>query len=430
MSDEPGGGGDPSPIETPPLKLRHNRDFVLLWTGQAMSEFGGAVAGFAYPLLILAVTGSAFAAGLVAAVRTVTTLLFRLPAGSLVDRLDRRRIMVVSDTGRLLVAAVVAALVVFDRLDLAQLLALTVVDATLNMLFGPADSAAVRIIVPAGQRQEAAARNQSRSQLAGLAGPPVGGALYGFGRSLPFIADALSYLVSLVCVLLIRTKLPAPRREQLPGAVPARHGRRQTGAGVGFRFLWRWPFVRVLLLFMALAGGIVVSSNLLLIVLAKHQGASSAQIGVMFAISGAVSAVTAAMTPKILRRYQHGHVAIATAWLVALAMGLITLAQHYYILGLLAGLLAAPGPLLSAVVYGRLAEYVPDEMQGRVGSAARQINVGFMPLAPIGLGAMVDYFGPLWTAAANALLLVVLATMLTASPHVRRTLDDPPEERG
>src|SRR4051812_48804057 len=105
-----------------PPPLRRNRDFRLLWIGQTLSELGGAVAGFALPLVVLAVTGSAFAAGVVMTTRTVVTLVLRLPAGALVDRWNRRAVMVIADAGRALAAATVVVAAVADRLTFVQLL--------------------------------------------------------------------------------------------------------------------------------------------------------------------------------------------------------------------------------------------------------------------------------------------------------------------
>ncbi len=85
-----------------PKSLWRNRDYMLLWSGQALSDIGGAVSGLAFPLLVLAVTHSPAQAGFVAALRALPAPLFSLFAGVLVDRWDRKRVMLVCDTGRAL----------------------------------------------------------------------------------------------------------------------------------------------------------------------------------------------------------------------------------------------------------------------------------------------------------------------------------------
>src|SRR2546428_756881 len=87
--------GAAPPLAPPPrpAPLSRNRDFVLLWTGQAVSVFGTRVAAIAYPLLVLSLTGSAAKVGLVSFANWIPAVLFGLPAGALVDRWDRKRVM-------------------------------------------------------------------------------------------------------------------------------------------------------------------------------------------------------------------------------------------------------------------------------------------------------------------------------------------------
>ena len=78
----------------------HNRDFRLIWSAQTLSEFGNGLSQLAYPLLMLAITGSPAAAGALAAVRALPYLFLGLLAGALVDRWDRKRTMIFCDLAR------------------------------------------------------------------------------------------------------------------------------------------------------------------------------------------------------------------------------------------------------------------------------------------------------------------------------------------
>src|SRR5262245_39702938 len=98
--------------------LRRNRDFQLLWIGSAVSAVGSRVSSVAYPLLVLALTGSAADAGLVGFTATVPYLLFQLPAGALVDRWNRRWVMIACDIGRGLALASIAVAFYLDALTL------------------------------------------------------------------------------------------------------------------------------------------------------------------------------------------------------------------------------------------------------------------------------------------------------------------------
>src|SRR5438067_2202096 len=92
----------PAEIAAPPQRLAplwRNRDYMLLWSGQTISSLGSGVSGIVFPLLILAITHSAAAAGIAGALNTLPYVLFSLPAGALVDRWDRKRVMIICDAG-------------------------------------------------------------------------------------------------------------------------------------------------------------------------------------------------------------------------------------------------------------------------------------------------------------------------------------------
>src|SRR5207248_3382337 len=135
---------------------------------------------------------------------TIPYLFLYLPAGALVDRWDRKRVMLAADAGRALALGSVAVALAVGRPPLAQLLAASFVEGCLFVFFQLSESAALPQIVPREQLPQAIAQNQARMQGAGLVGAPLGGALFGIARSLPFVADTASYAVSFVSLLFIR----------------------------------------------------------------------------------------------------------------------------------------------------------------------------------------------------------------------------------
>src|SRR5438067_10925433 len=101
-------------------QLWHNRDYLLLWGGQAISTTGSAASELAMPLLILSLTHSPVQAGLVAALHTTAILFTNVPAGVLVDRWNRKYTMMCCDTGRALALASIPLALAFGRLTTAQ----------------------------------------------------------------------------------------------------------------------------------------------------------------------------------------------------------------------------------------------------------------------------------------------------------------------
>src|SRR5450432_839258 len=165
-----------APVHPP---LRRNRQFQTLWAGSTAATLGLNVADVAYPLAILAVTGSPAETGLFAAVQAVGMIVAGLPAGHLVDRRSPRTVLIIAETGRVAVTAAVAAAVALGWLTLPLLL----VTAALLGFGQPVVSAArlllVRAAVPKEQLTRALTQDEIRINGAELAGPPLGGALYG-----------------------------------------------------------------------------------------------------------------------------------------------------------------------------------------------------------------------------------------------------------
>ena len=185
--------------------LRRNRDFVLMQAGQLLSAIGTASTTVAYPLLALAVTHSPAGAGWVTFARVIPSLLVSLPGGIAADRLNRKKLMIVSDTCRAAAVGSLAVTILLGDLRFWLIPVVAFVEGTFTSLFSSSAAGALRSVVPGSQLPAAVATQQGRFATAGLAGPPIGGALFGIGRAFPFIADAASYVFSVLSLILIRT---------------------------------------------------------------------------------------------------------------------------------------------------------------------------------------------------------------------------------
>src|SRR5437588_6011628 len=133
------------------ISLWRNRDYLLLWSGQALSDIGGAVSELAFPLLVLAVTQSPAQAGFVAALRALPATLFSLLAGVLVDRWDRKRVMLVCDAGRALSLASIPIAYALGHLTIWQLYMTAFLEGSLMMVFTLAKTATIPQVVTRAQ---------------------------------------------------------------------------------------------------------------------------------------------------------------------------------------------------------------------------------------------------------------------------------------
>ncbi len=161
------------------LPLRRNRAFQTLWAGSAASALGISVADVAYPLAILGVTRSPADAGLFAAMQTVGQILSGIPAGHLVDRRSPRMLLIVAETGRALVTGLVVLALIMGWLTLPLLLIAAVLLGAGQPVVSAARLLMIRTVVPKEQLTRAMTQDEVRINGSELAGPPIGGALYG-----------------------------------------------------------------------------------------------------------------------------------------------------------------------------------------------------------------------------------------------------------
>jgi predicted MFS family arabinose efflux permease len=402
---------DPQDGQIGGARLWRNGDYRVLWVGQTCSLVGSQSSWIAYPLLILALTGSPARAGIVSFASWVPYVLFQLPAGALVDRWHRKRTMVVCDAVRSAALASVVVALLGSWLSFWQLVLVAFVERTMSVLFAPAEKAALSRIVPRDQLAGAVAQNDARENLAGVIGPPLGGALFGIARLAPFALDAASYLVSLVMILALRTPLaPEPIIQRRPI---------RSEIGEGLRFVWRIPFLRASLL-QAMGTNVTWSALVLtLIVIARDGGASSGQVGLMLAVFALGGLLGSVISGTILRLLHAPTVVIGSVWYWAALVSLMTLTTNPFVLGLIGGSALALSPAWNGAVVGLTMRLTPDRLQGRVAAVDALVSFGLRPFAMLAVGFILEAVGGQETIVLIALWTAVVAILSTASRGLR-----------
>ncbi len=406
----------PTTIERDPaagaVPLRRNRDFMLLWSGQAISTLGSQASTTAYPLLVLALTNSPGLAGLVGFTRTLPNLLVQIAAGVLVDRLDRKRLMIVCDVGRAACLGSLVLALAAGRLTLAQVGVVAFLEGTMTVFFELALPGAIRKVVPREQIALAASRGEARTRAAWLFGPPLGGALFGLDRLAPFVADIVSYGVSLVCLLNIRSEFQEARKG------PPRSLLGEAREGVVW--LWRQPFLRMAVLLIAGTNLGFQALLLILVVVARRHGASPALVGLMLGGAGAGGLLGALLAPSVQRRLPAAVIVIGVTWAWALLVPMVLVSSDPAALGAVFAALAFAGPLLNVVIVTYQLRIVPDAMLARVTSVGLLVAYGAIPLGPLAAGLLMQAMGTVQATLALAGWMLALAVVATLSPSVRR----------
>jgi MFS family permease len=390
------------------------RDFRILWAGQVVSDLGTRVSGVAYPLLTLALTNSATKAGVVGFAATLPLLLLTLHAGALVDWYDRKRLMLACEGTRAIALGSVGVGLVAGFASFEQLVAVALVDGIGFTVFEVAQRAALRQLVPVEELPQAAALNQGREYGALLVGTPLGGALYGVGRSIPFLVDGISYTVSFASLLLIRRPLNDVRATQA-GA----RGRLRDEIGEGVSWLWKQPFLRTASLLVIASDLAVNALYLAVVVLARRHGASPGLIGAMLLFIGAGGVIGTLLAPQALRRLPPQAGIYGTLVAITALLPVIAFVRDPLLLGVLYGAMFVPYPTWGAMISAYRAALVPDRLQGRVQSVATLLSLGAVPFAVLAVGAALQHVGGVATVLALFVLMLGATAYAVTSKHIR-----------
>lgn len=394
-----------------PGRLWRNRSYMLLWSGQAVSTIGTEISTVAFPLLVLFMTNSPAQAGLMGAVRALPYLFFSLPAGALVDRWDRKRVMIICDTGRAIAMGSIPVALALNHLSLAQLYIVSAAEGSLFVFFNIAEVACLPRVVSKEQLPAATAQNAATDGTAALVGPALGGALFGLHALLPFVADAVSYTVSVVTLFFI------PARFQGERNVETRRSLRKEIAE-GLVWLWHQPLIR----FIAVLTGVTNIPGLVLIIIVVAQDqmhASSLVVGLIFTIGGVGGIIGAAIAPWVQKRARFATVIISMMWLWTLLFPLYALAPNPVWLGVVVATAFVSNPIYNVVQMSYRLALIPDELQGRVNSVFRLIAFAGQPIGLAVTGLLLEAFNPLVTVLAFMVLEAFVSILATVNSHVR-----------
>jgi MFS family permease len=363
------------------------RNFVLLWVGQTVSVTGNGLFTVALPLEVLHLTGSSFELSLVVAARTLPPLILLLVGGTLVDRLSRRAVMLVSDATSGVALAMLTLLIVTHRERVQEIFILSVVLGSATAFFRPASATIIRDIVPSNLLVSANSLSSlSRSLGLTVLGPLIGGAIVAMaGYGWAFGIDAGSFAASAVCLAAMRniTEVRAVKERITSGMLEGiRHCRSQ-------RWLW-WSMIALGVANIA-SFTVYTIMQPLLVRNIFHEGAVA--VGIMIA-AGGIGRVVASITAS---RRNPPHQRMKTTWLAWTAFGTCCI-----LMGLspwLGMAVACFGVMRGVVAYGDIIwlstvqEETPPTLLGRVSSIDWLFSLSLTPLGTIAGGVAVLAIG-------------------------------------
>jgi MFS family permease len=410
-------------VNRKPEQLWRNRDFLALWTAQAISELGSRITREGIPLTALLVLhAGAVQMGLLNALGGAAVLVFGLAAGVWIDRWRRRPVLIAADLGRAAVLASIPAAALAGRLAMGQLYAVAALAGTLTVFFDVADQSYLPALVEQDRILEANGKLTLSSTLAEIAGPGLTGFLVQLITApIAILFDAVSFVASALLLASIRKREPPPERQ------PPEHLLAQTLAGV--RWIFADPVLRALGLRSATAWvfhGFFGALYLHYAIDVLHL--RPAVLGIVIATGGAGAMGGALLAQRLEGRFPLGRTFLATSAIYGLTNFLIPLAGMAPAAGAPGGWLPV-AMLVAAQLVGDMAFTVysinevslrqrvaPPRVLGRVNAGMQLLARGVYPLGALLGGYLGGLLGVRPTLALGAAGLLLSTLWLAPSP--------------
>jgi hypothetical protein len=278
---------------------------------------------------------------------------------------------------------------------------------TAAVVYRSGSSGAMKAVVPQPQLADASSVAMARMSTVRLVAPPVGGALFGLSRALPFVVDSVSYFFSTASLLLMRTPF---QEERVPGT--------RTPFREGLAYFWSIPFLRTTIGMIAASNLVAAGAPIAVIILAHREGLSSAAIGGFVALQGVMLLVGSTMSP-LLRRLLPMRVILLSEFWMALVYGAFLVYPSVYVLAICVSLHAFWFPNTDSAMAAYSYTLIPDRLLGRAMAASNTLRAATAPLGPLLAGLLLAHTSPEVAIAVLAAPVVVAAVIGTLSPAIR-----------
>ena len=403
---------------TPPTPRRATlgRDFWLYFGGQLTSQVGSSFTLFALPLLVFKLTHSATNLAVTTAANFVPYLLFGLVLGAVVDRVDRKRMMLLTDVGRALVIAVLPVLALAGALRVEDIYAVAFVQSTLGILFNCGEFAAIPSLVGRDDLVAANGRIQATNSAGQILGPILAGVLVTLMSPADLLFfDAASFFLSAASLAVIRRSFNAADR---PGSADAGVSGLLRDVGAGLRYVWSNPVLRSISLMMALINFVASTESSQLVLFAKRVlAATDTQVALLYAAGAAGVVIVSMLAAPIRRRLSFAVTALGALVVAGLTVTAMALIGSYPAALVLWAASCGFGLLLNINTIALRQAIVPEEMYGRVVSIAQVLAWSAIPLGALAGAAAIQLSGSVADVyAATGSLTALIALSFAFSP--------------
>jgi MFS family permease len=406
--------------------LWRHPQFVKLWAGETISQFGTQISQLAIPLTAaLVLNATPLQMGLLGAFEFAPFLLLSLFAGVWVDRLRRRPVLIIADVGRAILLGSIPAAALLGVLHIEQLYVVGLLTGVLTVFFDVAYQSYLPALVSREHLIEGNSKLQASVAVAQIAGPGAAGVLVQLITApLAVLADAASFVASAMFLLLIRA----------PEPVPEHHAKGTSSIWAelreGLAVVLGNPLLRSI-------AGCTATSNLFgnammavyVLYATRQLGIEPALLGIIFAAGGPGALLGSLLAGRVADRFGFGSTIVGSIVIGALANLLVPLASGP--LTVVAGMLMLAAfiaglcnPVYNINQVSLRQAITPDRLQGRMNASVRFIVWGTIPIGAVLGGALGQAIG-LWPTLLSMALCSLLAPLWVVFSPVRQLRSQP-----
>ena len=406
---------EPTDRQTAFSSLRH-RDFRLLWIGQIISVTGSQMHLAAINWHIYLLTGSALSLGLVGACRAVPIILCSLVGGVVADVVDRRRLMMITQSVMLVCSAILALVTFRGLLHVWPIFLLTAIASAAWAFDTPARQALMPTLVPLKDFPNAVSLSMLMFQVGLIVGPPLAGfVLASHGPALVYTINAVSFVAVIIGLALMRTSGRPDRDESQPARISF------DALLEGLRFVWRTPII-VQTMTLDFVATFFASANQLLPIFARDILRVGAQgYGFLAAAPAAGAIITGLVMARLGTLKRQGVLVIVSISVFGAATIAFGLSRVFWFSLLMLAVVGA-ADTISTILRQTIRQLAtPNKLRGRMTSINMIFFMGGPQLGEVEAGTLAALVGaPLSVVAGGAACLIAAAIALGAARNLRR----------
>ncbi|HCY6401355.1 TPA: MFS transporter [Staphylococcus aureus] len=382
-----------------------NKNFTFYLIGIAFSNIGSAFTTFVFPLMILKLTGSAFQVGIVSALSFIPYAILGLPAGALIDRLNKKTIMKCADIIRLISYLSIPVLSFYNMLSIFQIYVVAIISG-IGLVFHSISEVS---IIPSNVKEEDLASANSyiyaTQNVSEFLGPIIGGLLYTYmGYSILIFIDSMTFLLSFFSLILIKIETKSIfNQEKLSGK------NFLSDVKVGFDYLLSNSTIRVMAVVVSLSNLIISPYYIYIVMFVKEDMNQSSQaLGLVLGISSLGALIGSLSASFLLKLFNFGKLIVIILFLDTIFRLMLPFSTYIFILIPLLGLTYMTQSILNIAIITLRQKKCSEHMLGRVNSVFKTMVFAFRAIGLFLGGILLENKGGFYALTISAVLFIPL----------------------